>query len=157
MSTFSYDSKQMENEKVQKGVFTSRSVAVRGDFRNGLGRKLSLCRNCSTKQLFLLKRGMMMVMQGWRLRISSFLKSWPTETDFATCNGLQRKNFTRVCEVFCFYSHSSKTQLHTSSHHMCCSHHLWTSVAGAHLLPRPNVLMWCDCLLLCMKFFHLSA
>lgn len=91
---------------------------------------------------FFLKRKTIMMMQGWRLRRTPFLNIWPMEPNFPMCNGLQRKNFTGVCEVFCFYSHSTKTHHHTSSNHMYCSHHVWASIIVLHLLPRPNILTW---------------
>lgn len=44
------------------------------------------------------------------------------------------------------------TFLSNTSPHMCCSPHFQTSTPALHLLPRANILI-----LLCMKFFHLTA
>lgn len=41
---------------MQKRELTNKSVAVWGDFQNRLESKLSLCRNCNTRQLFLFKK-----------------------------------------------------------------------------------------------------
>lgn len=122
-----------------EGELTNKCVAVWGDFQNRLESKLSLCKTAIPDSFFFWKT---MMMQGWRMRIMPFLNIWPMEPNFPMCNGLQRKKFTRVCEVFCFYSHSSQTQHHTSSNHMYCSHHSRTSIRALHLLPRPNILMW---------------
>lgn len=150
-SNFQFQLKNKQNYKSRRGS-SPRNVQLAGlFFRTDQKVNVHCAENVIPESFFFLKEK-----RWWRLRRTTFQNIWPMEPNFSVHNGLHRRKKINHWSKWSAFFHIPLKHITTHPGTMCTAAITYELLMLAFIC-FPDQIFWYDCILLCMKFFHLSA